>query len=223
MYVMYSSVEKKKKQEQKVIKISKFISLQRSPAFWGSSQDGGRRCYSRQNADLSLSWDLRQPCLWKWEWCRSGHIQRGHSQIHLLLSASLGPKASSQGLQRSAAKTETAHPQLAGLCLSYIVFFWKPSKLIPISHFLAHLVGFSWYIMILWFSIFPLSDLECILPRGWFPLITKVSDKGGCWNHLFYYQAQYYIGHPHLVGDKDSMTVCQNPSRFHFRQGCQDN
>lgn len=222
MYFMYSSSKKKKTQEQRVIKISKFISLRRSPAFWGSSQDGGRRCYSRKvlTCLLAETWDNLV--------CGNGNgVDQGTSNgvtakficcsLHLL-----APKQLS-GLQRSTAKTETAHSQLACLCLSYIMFFWKPSKLSPISHFLAHLVGFSWYIMILWFSIFPLSGLEYILLRCWFPLITKVSDKGGRWNHSFYYQAQYYISHPHFEEDKDSMTVCQNPSRFHFRQGCQDN
>lgn len=87
---------KKFLKEQKVIKISEFISWPKSPGFWGSSQHGGLWCYSKRSADLPLSWDLRQPYLWKWEWCRSGHIQRGHSQIHLLFSASLGPEASSQ-------------------------------------------------------------------------------------------------------------------------------
>lgn len=179
MYFMYSKLQlKKKKRTKGIFKKSKFISLQRSPGFWVSTNMAGFGAI--QGKVLT--------CLWAETWdnpvCRNETgvdqgTSNGVTAKYFCCSLHPWPQRKLPGLQRGLQQKRKHSSSTAGLfvlILHHVLFVALKIH----SYFLAYLMGFIWYITILWFSVLPLSDLECILSRCWFPWVTKVSDKGGC-------------------------------------------
>lgn len=135
----------------------------------------------------------------------------------------LAPKWALRPAEVCSISERTAHPQLECLCLFSIVLFWHPSKFIPISYFLAHLMCLSLahfdalvlYLPLIWPGTHPPRCLFFLSQRFHTNKIDRI--------HSFYYQAHYHIGLPHFEGEKDGVTVSQNSCRFDFQPGCHNN